>query len=551
MQKIKVGTVLLILAIAAVCFSVVEAFPHKSGETEGKAQLSLLEDGWYTLRGGERVPVTLPASMDGIEGEETLTLYNDSLTPEDAGMTLTTRSACYEIEVLMNGKTLYRYNDTHFPRNDQMKSKYDCDILLPVNEPMGVLQVVYHKEEAGAYALSPFYIGNGSAVMWHHLMDAALTIGIAFLFILLAVIATGVSVYLRFSRLDYQRFFDTAVFLSICSLWFITDTSLVQIQSGNAAAVCTVSFYAFMLLATPMLYFIKHTAGLKKYRTLDVLLCAFYLNATLQGLLHLTLHVEFRQMLFVTHLLLFAGVSASSVLLVKEYLKNRTRDVGMVLAAFVILGFSGVLSMALYWILEIPYYGAIFEIGICLFVMIIIASIVISMAENMHYRTEMQVYRRMLREDWMTGMPNRLPFEDYLSEIQKAPAQYRDAALVFLKVNQLKMTNDESGHAAGDKLILGAAKCISETFAKAGRCYRLEGDEFCVILENPQTGQEEWFRRLDAEIRKYNRSSPYWLSISRGWSNFCSENGCFRTISDWKYDANSKLYQNRDKRELP
>lgn len=173
------------------------------------------------------------------------------------------------------------------------------------------------------------------------------------------------------------------------------------------------------------------------------------------------------------------------------------------------------------------------------------------MAENIHYRTEMQVYQRMRREDWMTGMGNRLPFEDDLSEIQKNPVQYRDAALIFLKVNQIKITNDESGHAAGDKLIPGAAKCIAETFQQAGRCYRLEGDEFGVILEHPQSGKEEWFQRLDAEIRRYNRNNPYWLSIARGWSDFSNPDGSWKTISDWKYDANGKLYQNRDEGKAP
>lgn len=546
MKRIKIGAILLTLGITAVFISLMVFLP--SSETEEKAQIILLKDGWYSMKEGVKTPVELPTAISHNE-DDTLVLYNDSLTPDAAGMMLTTRGACYGIQVSMDGRLLYEYTDGYFPRNDQMKAKYDCDIQLPANQPIGVLKVTYHKEKNPNYVLAPIYIGSGSAVMWHHFIDAALPMGIAFLFVLLSAIGIGIFIYLHFTRIDKKRFFDTAVFLFICSIWLITDSSLAQIQSGNAAAVCITSFFAFMLLAVPMLYFIKHTAGLKEYRILDLLIGLFYLNALLQGVLHLALKIDFRDMLFVTHLLLVIGVGISSILLIKEYRKNKMRDIGMVLIAFAILGSSGVLSLALYWILEIPYYGTIFEIGILLFVLIIIANIVISMVENIHYRTEMQVYQRMLRKDWMTGMENRLPFEDHLDEIQKNPVKYHKAALIFLKVNQLKITNDESGHAAGDKLILGAAKCISETFGKAGRCYRLEGDEFCVIIENPQLSMEEWFQQFDLEIRKYNRSNQHWLSIARGWSSFCNEDGTWKTISDWKFDANEKLCKNRNERK--
>lgn len=545
MRKRNKVTLLLILAIAAVFFLLITALPSPSSQAEEKAQVTLLKDGWYYIKDGVKTSVELPDTIHYTK-DEPLVLYNDSLTQDAAGMVLTTRGVQHGLQVSMNDQIFYQYSDEYFPRNDQMKSKYNCDIQIPANIQINVLQITYDREESGIYTISPFYIGSGSAVMWHHFMNSAVIIGLAFLFILLSIIAAGIAVYLHFTRIDKKRFFDTAVFLLICSIWLITDASLTQIQSGNAPAVCTISFYAFMLLAVPMLYFIKHTADLEKYRILDWLILLFYLNAILQGVLHLILQIDFRDMLFATHLLLVIGVGISSVLLIKEFARNKNRDIGMILTAYMLLGFSGILSLALYWILEIPYYGTIFEMGILLFVLIIIANIVMNMAENIHYRTEMQVYQRLLREDWMTGMENRQPFDDYLEEIQRNPVKYKNAALIFLHVNQLKMTNDESGHAAGDELILGAAKCISETFGDAGRCYRLEGDEFCVIIENAQMPKEEWFHRFDLEIQKYNRNNQYWLSIARGWSDFYNKDGSWKTISNWKYDANNNLHENKE-----
>lgn len=543
MQKIKKETLLLLLIIAAVFFLLMRSLPLASGNSGIGNQVALLEDGWYYIKDGAKTEVQLPATI--VQKDGPLVLYNDSLTQEAAGMTLTTRGVQHGLRISMEDQLLYEYSDEYFPRNDQMKSKYDCDIPIPANSSVGVLEVTYENARSGKFKLYPFYIGSGQAVLWYHFTHAALASSIAFLFIILSIIATGISIYLHFTRIDGRRFFDTAAFLFICSIWFVTDSSFAQSQFKNTPAICITSFYAFMLLSVPMLYFIKHTSGLEKYKILDWLIRLFYLNAILQGVLHRALKIEFRDMLIATHLLLVVGVATVSVLLIRESKNCKTREIEMVLTAFIVLGSSGILSLILYWILEIPYYGSIFEIGILLFVLIIISSIVMIMAENIHYRTEMQVYQRMLREDWMTGMENRQPFDDYLTEIQKSPALYRNAALIFLNVNQLKLTNDESGHAAGDELVLGAAKCISETFGNAGRCYRLEGDEFCVVMQNPQLTEEEWFRRFDLEIQKYNRNSRYHLSIARGWSNLWEEDGTQKTISDWKYDANYKLHKNK------
>lgn len=542
MQRSKHGLFFVFIAIAAVLIALLSTLPPASERFEEKPQLSPLNDGWYYIQQGEKVSVELPAVIS-YPGYDALVLYNDSLTQADAGLTVTMHGIEHGLSAYMNGKLLYDYFDDYFPRNDQMKSKYECDIVIPASSEVDVLELRFEHESSGEYKISPVYIGKGTAVMWRHFTSNSVSILLALSFFLLGIIAIGISIYLHYARISKSRFVDTAFFLLICGLWVFTDSALTQVQSGNAAAICIISFYAFMLLSVPMLFFIKHTAGMEKYRILDWLVWLFCLNALAQGLIHLTLGVDFRDMLFVTHLLLMAGVGIAVVLLLKEYRLNKAHDVCMILIAFTLLGSSGILAIALYWILNISFYGTIFEIGICLFVLILIKSILAVMVENVRYRSEMQVYQRLLREDGMTGMESRQPFDDYLIAIQRTPANYKNAALIFFKVKHLKSINEESGHAAGDELILGAAKCISETFGKSGRCYRLKGDEFAVILDEALASEQEWFSRFDLAIQKFNRNSQYWLSIARGWSDFKNEDGSLKTISNWKFVANSNLHK--------
>lgn len=506
--------------------------------------IKLLSDGWYTMENDERTAVSLPLERKSGSGEA-LILYNDSLTKSDAGRMITTRGAQYGLSVFLDGEQIYKYEDKAFPRNSQMKSKQDCDARIPVDFDGGKLKMVLDTPLRGEYRVPHVWIGTGSDVLFHHFQDAAATFAVAFIFIILAVIAVGTAGYLHSKSIESRRFVDAALFLLVCSVWFMTDTSVMQRYGGNAANVCIISFYAFMLLSVPMLHLVKNTGGMQKYRTIDALIFAFYLNAIGQGVLNLCLGIDFVDMLVVTHVLLFIGVSAITILMTRESRCSADRDVRMVLTAFVTVGMSGVLALLLYWILEIPYYGNIFQAGILIFVIMILFNIIMSMAENIHYRTEMMAYQRMLKEDWMTGLGNRQPFEEHLSELQKSKDLQGNPALIFLDLNQLKRINDEFGHAAGDEVIIGAAKCMSKVFGDDGKCYRIGGDEFGVILPEPKITAEEWFEKLEQEILQYNRGSRYRLSIAYGWSDLKEEDGHRKTLSDWKYEADCRMYENK------
>jgi GGDEF domain-containing protein len=53
--------------------------------------------------------------------------------------------------------------------------------------------------------------------------------------------------------------------------------------------------------------------------------------------------------------------------------------------------------------------------------------------------------------------------------------------VVYCDLNGLKQANDTYGHVAGDELILSCAHKLVSVFGDFGRCYRVGGDEFCVM----------------------------------------------------------------------
>ncbi|MEO0366400.1 MAG: EAL domain-containing protein [Pseudomonadota bacterium] len=86
------------------------------------------------------------------------------------------------------------------------------------------------------------------------------------------------------------------------------------------------------------------------------------------------------------------------------------------------------------------------------------------------------------RFDELTGLYNRRAFGDALQIINESERGAEDAFLMFLDLDQFKVVNDTSGHAAGDELLRTVAGLIRECVREDDVIARLGGDEFGMVL---------------------------------------------------------------------
>ena len=71
-------------------------------------------------------------------------------------------------------------------------------------------------------------------------------------------------------------------------------------------------------------------------------------------------------------------------------------------------------------------------------------------------------------------------------------------------VDDFKQINDRYGHIQGDLCLAGIAECIKKSYANFGYCYRIGGDEFCVLLKNGGNEgrcKQEFLQRLHFYLR--------------------------------------------------
>jgi len=103
-------------------------------------------------------------------------------------------------------------------------------------------------------------------------------------------------------------------------------------------------------------------------------------------------------------------------------------------------------------------------------------------------QTKEEETRKIYFQDALTGLPNRVLFEEHLDQglIQAKRRGWR-LAVLFIDIDKFKSINDSYGHDLGDKVLLMVANRIKSLIREEDTVSRWGGDEFmCLLLEVKQ-----------------------------------------------------------------
>ncbi|MDR7305511.1 EAL domain-containing protein [Rhodoferax saidenbachensis] len=107
--------------------------------------------------------------------------------------------------------------------------------------------------------------------------------------------------------------------------------------------------------------------------------------------------------------------------------------------------------------------------------------------------SELKAYQDKIHQmafyDPLTGMPNRVLFNDRLAQMLKDAAYHRhQAGVMVVDLDRFKQINDTMGHATGDALLKEVAVRLRNSVRSYDTVARLGGDEFGILLPQIRAG---------------------------------------------------------------
>lgn len=140
--------------------------------------------------------------------------------------------------------------------------------------------------------------------------------------------------------------------------------------------------------------------------------------------------------------------------------------------------------------------------------------------------------------DGLTGLLNRRIYEFNLSKLNPRKT---DLAVIMFDIDDFKSINDRYGHPYGDHCLMIVSMCIKKAFFKLGLCFRVGGDEFCVLVLKPnRKAVEKACENFQEELDKVRREEERLPAVSVGWTLAQNE-----PVADVIAQADQKMYEHK------
>jgi len=327
-----------------------------------------------------------------------------------------------------------------------------------------------------------FLLGSRYAIYRSRIMAGLMSIICGFLSILIGGFYILYILYNRRNTEIDQSLLMLGIFSVLLGCWKIVDTNAFYLIFPGRVAFSYSDHLLLALVTVPYCMFMRqmHSSAEKRIWYLPCL--ASIAVTFLVLVLQVSGTADTRQMLRLIHFqLLFMG--AVCVVMVVREMRTAGLNARLKKNLFCIfLCFAGLaVDLSIYYITHGKFQSFLGIINFLIYNLVLGISTMREAKELMAIGMQAKRFENMAYHDQMTGMYNRRAYADFIGDSGFDPEGF---IVVACDLNELKKCNDTLGHEMGDKYIKESARIISECFKDSGRCYRMGGDEFCVLLKN-------------------------------------------------------------------
>lgn len=413
-------------------------------------------------------------------------------------------------------------------------------IRLPDNYAGKILRIeIQPAFDKSARFLPPIYTGTKAAFLYMILKQGLLSLVLDILILTIGVSLLFIGIFVKDTVLR-QRIMRLGLFGLNVSLWCIFEANTIQLFSGNSPVILYLLYSFFFLLPVTGLFFFQSFACFQKDMILTVLFycsCAIFLGSQI---LQITGIIHFTRMLVAVHVLIpliFLEILRSYYVL---YRTNQNKEDRYIYKALVVPFIFCCLDIVLFYLGDDSDAGRATKFGMLVF-FISLGIIVIHQINDWKIDTARRcVYEELAYTDGLTGLGNRAAFEKLLHEYRTCPWK-EETVILVADMNRLKYINDNLGHTAGDEALKAIARCLKNAFSGRCFCYRIGGDEFCVVSRGiPENQFEEKLNSFYAALSSECQTGCNPLSVACGYQELNGQDimACFK-------QADKKMYADK------
>ncbi|MCM1099750.1 MAG: GGDEF domain-containing protein [Clostridium sp.] len=499
----------------------------------------------YTRGGGsvvEKLTVT-PSEKDGYF-EYSFTLPSENVSDRSVAF----HSAHFDIEIFIDGEPVFRLQAGDPDRNKS--SGFYWNFIRPEPEDAGkTLSIRWIPAYAGLTPKDTIYLGNEIDIYRAVYRENGLRLILA---VVILMIGIELLVYSACTMGKTDRgpaLLPFSVFSILLAGWTILESPLCNLITMRPVESMLLDHYVLMLMPIPFTMFIRHMFTYRDHPLWDF---HIILNAgivLIRTLLQVTSVLDIKQTLWMTHIaIILLAVTGVSFTILDLRLSGMTRQMKTHLICILFIFVSVVLELALF---QFFHKSSIWSmIGFATYILVMSLDMIRKSQRTAARAREAELYRKLAYTDELTGVYNRTAFrhdmDDQIQTDQKTGERVVNPLVVFMfDLNDLKRCNDNFGHENGDRYIRMVSDALTTVFGIDGRCYRIGGDEFCVLM--PGMRQIDIDGRLNAlrrYIRELNRKGfvvP--VSVAAGYAVY--DQNIDQTPDDTMKRADAAMYQNK------
>ncbi len=310
------------------------------------------------------------------------------------------------------------------------------------------------------------------------------------------------------------------IFSILLGLWKVSDAELLKFLFPGRISFSTMPILSLLLVSIPFLLFIKEQHSSKEHILWYIPCFTSLFEMLLTVFLQFANLADFRELLFLTHIELLFLVFVSVFMLIKEirtvgWTKNAKRNLNCMCCCFIGL-FA---DLIIFYVTHGKSPMVLSTLGFLIYILVSGFSSMEEAKKLIDIGLRAEKYEHMAYHDQLTGLYNRTAYAASIGSEHFRPER---CIVAMFDLNDLKKCNDTLGHDKGDLYIKESAKIILDIFGHTGECYRMGGDEFCVLLKNGNLKAcREMMEKLKEKVTEFNASGTgVFMQIACGYEQY-------------------------------